>query len=218
MSRGVEREKAIKEFNELLKVFEEGISKDFPEEFPFFEGKTLEYLDIVVGTTLCNYEAFHEVVAVVFSPEKNPLIMAWVKALKNHPLMKEMLPPHDKLVDKMREKPNPVHKKVPVLVHNGKSIAESLIILEYIEECWNTTQKLLPEDPYQWAKLRFWANYYDQKETFHEVVAVVFSPKKNSTIMAWLKALKHHPLMKEMLPHNDKLVAKMRGKYLGQSP
>ncbi|KAK7840288.1 hypothetical protein CFP56_016887 [Quercus suber] len=33
MSRGVEREKAIKEFNELLKVFEEGISKDFPEEF-----------------------------------------------------------------------------------------------------------------------------------------------------------------------------------------
>ncbi|XP_023920056.1 glutathione S-transferase U10 [Quercus suber] len=58
---------------------------------------------------------------------------------------------------------NPVHKKVPLLVHNGKSIAESLIILEYIEECWNTTPKLLPEDPYQRAKLRFWANYYDQK-------------------------------------------------------
>ena len=56
---------------------------------------------------------------------------------------------------------NPVHKKVPVLVHNGKSIAESLI--EYIEECWNTTPKLLPEDPYQRAKVHFWANYYDQK-------------------------------------------------------
>ena len=58
---------------------------------------------------------------------------------------------------------NPVHKKVPVLVHNGKSIAESLIILEYIEECWNTTPKLLPEEPYQRAKVRFWASYYDQK-------------------------------------------------------
>ena len=104
MSRGEEREKAIKEFNELLKVFEEGINKDFPEEFPFFERKTLGYLDIVVGAHFCNYEAFHEVVAVVFSPQKNPVIMAWVKALKNHPLMKEMLPPHDKLVDKMREK------------------------------------------------------------------------------------------------------------------
>ncbi|KAM3706710.1 hypothetical protein ACB098_03G170400 [Castanea mollissima] len=104
MTRGEEREKAIKEFNELLKVFEEGINKDFPEEFPFLEGKTLGYLDIVVGTALCNYEAFHEVVDVVFSPEKNPVIMAWVKALKNHPLMKETLPPHDKFVDKMREK------------------------------------------------------------------------------------------------------------------
>ena len=58
---------------------------------------------------------------------------------------------------------NRVHKKAPVPVHNGKSIAESLIILEYIEECWNTTPKLLPEDPHQRAKVRFWANYYDQK-------------------------------------------------------
>ena len=104
MSRGEERGKAIKEFNELLKVFEEGINKDFPEEFPFFERKTLGYLDIVVGAHICNYEAFHEVVAVVFSPEKNPAIMAWLEALKNHPLMKEMLPPHDKLVAEMRGK------------------------------------------------------------------------------------------------------------------
>ena len=55
-------------------------------------------------TTLWNYEGFHEVVAVVFCPEKNPAIMAWFKALKNHPLMKEMLPPHDKLVSEMRGK------------------------------------------------------------------------------------------------------------------
>ena len=73
---------------------------------------------------------------------------------------------------------NPVYKKVPVLVHNGKSIAESLIILEYIEECWNTTPKLLPEDPHQRAKVRFWANYYDQKVGFfslsHNFDAIVF--------------------------------------------
>ncbi|KAL7161391.1 hypothetical protein ACSBR2_041949 [Camellia fascicularis] len=57
---------------------------------------------------------------------------------------------------------NPVHKRVPVLVHGEKPIAESLVVLEYIDEIWPTAPKLLPENPYKRAKVRLWANFLDQ--------------------------------------------------------
>ncbi|KVI12122.1 Glutathione S-transferase/chloride channel, C-terminal [Cynara cardunculus var. scolymus] len=45
---------------------------------------------------------------------------------------------------------NPLHKKVPVLVHNGNPISESLVIVEYIDDVWKQVP-IFPQDPYQKA-------------------------------------------------------------------
>jgi len=59
---------------------------------------------------------------------------------------------------------NPVHKKVPVFVHNEKPIAESMIIVEYIDETWNNNP-ISPSDPHQKALARFWSKFIDDKVT-----------------------------------------------------
>ncbi|MED6139197.1 glutathione s-transferase [Stylosanthes scabra] len=59
---------------------------------------------------------------------------------------------------------NPVYKKIPVLIHGGKPICESSIIVQYIDEVWsNNGPSILPQHTYDRAVARFWASCIDDK-------------------------------------------------------
>ncbi|XP_057777072.1 glutathione S-transferase U17-like [Salvia miltiorrhiza] len=93
------------------------------------------------------------------SPYVNRVVMALEMKSVEYELV-EMYP-HQK--PELLSKINPVHKKIPVLVHGDRPICESLIIVQYIDEAWTNGPSILPTDPYDRAIARFWAAFVDDK-------------------------------------------------------
>ncbi|XP_047161795.1 glutathione S-transferase U18-like [Vigna umbellata] len=77
----------------------------------------------------------------------------------DYEVIEETLNPKSELLLKS----NPVHKKIPVLLHADKPICESGIIVEYIDEVWTHAPSILPQNAYDRANARFWVAYIDDK-------------------------------------------------------
>ncbi|KAK6160048.1 hypothetical protein DH2020_003429 [Rehmannia glutinosa] len=93
----------------------------------------------------------------------SPYVNRVVMALKIKSVEYELVETNPHRKSELLLKSNPVHKKVPVLIHADKTICESLIIVQYIDDAWTNGPSILPSDPYDRAIARFWAAYIDEK-------------------------------------------------------
>nr|XP_043608751.1 probable glutathione S-transferase [Erigeron canadensis] len=78
-------------------------------------------------------------------------------------------------------KSNPVHKQVPVLLHDDKPIIESTNIVTYIDDFW-AAKPLLPPCAYEKSRARFWADYIDRK--VHPAGRAIWSANGDKVVTA----------------------------------
>lgn len=54
---------------------------------------------------------------------------------------------------------------VPALVHDGKPVPDSSVIMEYLEDVFPDAPALRPRDPWQASRMRAWIQYIDEIQT-----------------------------------------------------
>ncbi|KAA8542423.1 hypothetical protein F0562_023441 [Nyssa sinensis] len=93
------RERTLKEVFEKLNVVEKGMKDFFPGGSPIIRSENMGLYDILIVAIFGPYRAQEEVLGVkILDPERNLLLLSWVTALNELPVVKEGTPPREKLV------------------------------------------------------------------------------------------------------------------------
>ncbi|XP_047957696.1 glutathione S-transferase U17-like isoform X2 [Salvia hispanica] len=95
--------------------------------------------------------------------KQSPFVTRVMMALEMKSIDYELVVMNPHLKPELLSKTNPVHKKIPVLIHGERAICESLIIVQYIDDAWTNGPSILPPHPYDRATARFWAAFVDDK-------------------------------------------------------
>lgn len=80
---------------------------------------------------------------------------------------------------------------VPAIVHNGKSVYESYVCIEYVDEAWPNGKNLLPKDPYLRAWVRIWSDHISKKiiPPFYSVLMKKTKEEREEAKQELLKAI-----------------------------
>lgn len=96
---GETQEKAIKELSEKLQVLEEGMKGFFPNGTPVISNQNMGILEIMICSLIGPYKLQEEVLGIkIIDAEKTPLLVSWLTAINELPLVKESTPPRDNTV------------------------------------------------------------------------------------------------------------------------
>ncbi|KAE9455482.1 hypothetical protein C3L33_12630, partial [Rhododendron williamsianum] len=95
-TEGEDKEAYLKEAVECLEKIEQELIKG---KSKFFGGESIGYLDIAIGWISYWLPVWEEVGSMtIVDPTRFPVTAGWAENFRNHPVVKNKLPPRDKMI------------------------------------------------------------------------------------------------------------------------